>query len=137
MSAVALITGALSGEPTTRPTRNGGQVSFFKLKVASGNKIDFWSVATFSDTAREELAGLTEGDALSAVGELHVETYEWNGATRVNLKLTADRLLALKTKPKARRSPKETRPRTGQDVASASWAAPTLGGAHDGDDIPF
>ena len=100
MSALALITGRLHGEPISRPTRNGGLVTFLKLKVAAGNRFDFWSVATFSDTAREELDGLAEGDALSAAGEMHVETYDWNNETRVNLKLTADRVLALKPKAK-------------------------------------
>ena len=102
MSALALITGKLHGEPISRPTRNGGLVTFLKLKVAAGNRLDFWSVATFSDTVREELDGLVEGDALSAAGELHVETYEWNNETRVNLKLTADRVMALKPKAKAK-----------------------------------
>jgi single-stranded DNA-binding protein len=125
MSTATLITGKLVGEPTTRSTRTGGDVTFFKLKVASGNRLEFWSVATFSDTAREELAGLNEGDALSAVGELQVEIYEWKGETRINFKLTADRILALRPKPKARQAHKELPPRTGRAVAAASRAAPS------------
>jgi len=113
MSAIALISGRLQGEPTTRPTRTGGSVTFFKMKVASGNRIEFWSVATFSDTAREELAGLGEGDALSAAGELQVETYQWNGETRINLKLCADRVLALKpAKHKAESKAEKARTRS-------------------------
>ena len=67
MSAVALISGKLQGEPVTRPTRSGGQVTFFKLRVANGAAVEWWEVATFSDTVREELGTLSEGDAL-AVG---------------------------------------------------------------------
>ena len=141
MSALTLISGRLSGEPTTRPTRNGGTASFCKLKVASGNRTEFWSVAIFSDAAREELSGLSDGDALSAVGELHVETYEWKGETRIALKLTADRVLALKRKPvkpkEAKSSPAKTFNASGRALAAASWAAPAEGGAQNGDDIPF
>jgi hypothetical protein len=78
MSQQALISGRLQGAPTTRPTRTGGEWTAFKLKVASGNRVEFWNVSTFSDTARSEIAGLGEGDALSAVGELSVETHQWN-----------------------------------------------------------
>lgn len=137
MSALTLISGRLHGETTTRPTRNGGEVTFFKLKVASGNRLEFWSVAVFSDPAREELAGLAEGDALSAVGELQVETYEWNGETRVNLKLTADRILALKPKPKARQSRDKTPISSGREIAASSWAAPSDMGGAGVDAIPY
>jgi len=129
MGQLTLISGRLQGEPTTRPTRNGGEVTFFKLKVASGNRLEFWSVATFSNTAREELAGLGEGDALSAVGELQVETYEWRGETRLNLKLTAERILALKSPPKPKKAKRAegtgatSSTKRGCEVAAESWAA--------------
>ena len=35
MSAFAFICGRLHGEPVTRPTRTGGDVTFFKLRVAT------------------------------------------------------------------------------------------------------
>lgn len=123
MSALALISGRLHGEPTTRPTRNGGVVTFFKLKVANGNAIEWWDVAAFSEKAREKL------DAVSAVGVFHVELFEFKGEQRVKRSLTADRVLALK--PTVRPS-RETQARTGREVADASWAAPPRrGGAHD------
>ena len=96
MSAFALISGRLQGEPVTRPTKTGGRVTFFKLRVALGSEVQFWNIATFSDALREEVEGLAEGSALSAAGELHVEPYQWNGETRLNFKLTAARVLALK-----------------------------------------
>ncbi len=102
MSAFALISGRLSGEAVTRTTKTGGQVTFFKLKIASDSALEFWSVATFSDAVREELDGLSEGAALAATGELRIETYEWNGETRINRKLVADRILALKPKPRTK-----------------------------------
>ncbi len=137
MSALTLITGRIADEPTTRPTRNGGKVTFFKLKVARGNRFEFWSVATFSDTARQELAGLNEGAALSAAGELQVETYEWKGETRVNLKLTADRILAIKPKPKTRQASKKATGSSGRAIAASSWAAPPDMGGLDGGDLPI
>lgn len=96
MSAFALICGRLHGEPVTRPTKTGGQVTFFKLRVATNSATQFWDVTTFSDAVRDELHGLVEGSAVSAVGEFHVEPYEWNGKTRLSFRLTTDRVLTLK-----------------------------------------
>lgn len=138
MSQLGLISGRLQGAPVTRPTKNGGEWTAFKMRVTSGNRVEFWSVCTFSDTAREELAGLSEGDALSAVGELSAEVYEWRGERRINLKLTADRILALKRKPaKPKDKPAKSPPASGRDIAASSWAAPSdMGGAHGNDGIP-
>lgn len=100
MSTLAQILGKLHGEPVTRSTRNGGQVTFFKLRVVNSAAVEWWECATFSDAVREELKGLSEGDALSAVGALHVDLFEFKGEQRIKRSLTADRVLALKPKPK-------------------------------------
>jgi hypothetical protein len=100
MSVFALICGRLHGEPVTRPTKNGGRVTFFKLRVANGVTLEFWSVTTFCDTAREELDGLPEGSPLSATGEFVVEPWEKDGRRGLNYRLTADRILPLKPRPK-------------------------------------
>jgi hypothetical protein len=156
MSAYAMSTGKLHGEPVTRPTRNGGRVTFFKLRVINGAEIEWWDVATFSDTAREELEGLNEGDAVSAVGVLHVELFEYRGEQRIKRSLTADRVLALKPQPKKAKPQAEKpsrassasapKPHPGRAIADSSWAAParaevepprTEKGADFDDSIPF
>jgi single-stranded DNA-binding protein len=133
MTSLALISGKLQNDPATRPTRNGGQVTFFKLRVANGASLEWWDVSTFSDTARAELEGLGEGDALSAVGALRVETYEHNGEKRIALKLTADRVLVLKPKPKEAKKATQTTP-----AKNGRAALPLIdrGGEFE-DDIPF
>ena len=140
MSAHALISGKLQGEPVTRPTRNGGQVTFFKLRVANGAAVEWWEVATFSDTVREELGTLSEGDALSCVGALHVEPFEYRGEQRIKRSITADRVVALKPKPK----PKDAKPKADKapqaaPTRSAGGPAPTFSndGSDLNDDIPF
>lgn len=100
MSTFALVSGRLHGEPATRPTRNGGVVTFLKLKVINGSTLEWWDIAIFSETARQELEGLSEGDAVSAAGALHVELFEYRGEQRIKRNVTADRVLALKPKPK-------------------------------------
>jgi hypothetical protein len=97
---LALATGRIFGEILTRPTKNGGQVTFFKIKVTNGTATEFWSISTFSDTVREELSGLRDGDAVSVVGTLNVDLFDWHGEKRISHKLLADRALALKPKPK-------------------------------------
>jgi single-stranded DNA-binding protein len=134
MSSLVMIAGRLHGDVVTKPTRNGGQVTFFKLKVVNGSSLEWWGVAAFSETAREELDGLGEGDAVSAVGLLRVETFEHNGETRIALKLTADRVLALKPKPKEAKQPKADKPRAAPETGAG--AAIPLREALD-DDIPF
>jgi single-stranded DNA-binding protein len=151
MSVFALVSGRLHGEPRTFPTKTGGRLTAFKLKVLNGSALEYWEVVTFSDSAREELEKLSEGASLSAVGALHVETYEWNGETRLKLKLTADSILALK--PKAREAKKAEKPppaaaaRASQGTPWAAPGAPTSstsgrkpwdhGGLTVDDDIPF
>jgi single-stranded DNA-binding protein len=137
MSALTLISGKLQGEPVTRPTRNGGQVTFFKLRVQNGAALEWWDVATFSDTARDELEGLGEGDALSAVGAFHVEMVEYKGEQRIKRSLTAERILALKPKSKEAK-PKANKPARAAPATAASGLAPNSwddGGPDD--EIPF
>ena len=77
-----------------------------------GAAIEWWNVIVFADAARGELAGLGDGDAVSAVGSLEFETYEKNGGTRIARRLIADRVVALKPTRKARRSTKFPSPRS-------------------------
>jgi hypothetical protein len=146
MSASCLLQGRVLGELQTRPTKTGGQVTFFKMQVINGATKELWSISTFSDTVREELSGLSDGDAVSVVGTLVVELFEWKGVQRIGLRLTADRALALKPKPakpkasRARQSHEKAPSGGGGAIASKSWAspAPQTGGAAPLDDsIPF
>jgi hypothetical protein len=134
MSALALIAGKLHGDVVTKPTRNGGQVTFFKVRVVNGSSLEWWSCATFSETAREELDGLGEGAAVSAVGLLRAETFQHGGETRIALKLTADRVMALKPKPKEAKPKADKKPRASPEKSAG--AAIPLREAID-DDILF
>jgi hypothetical protein len=138
MSQLSLISGRLQGEPVTRPTKTGGQVTFFAVRVANGSTSEYWSVATFDEAVRAELTGLADGSPLSCSGPFHVEKYEFKGETRVRLKLTADAVLVLKPRPRAPRSGHDTpggAAPSGRDVAQSSWAHP--GGGSLDDDLPF
>jgi hypothetical protein len=134
MTVFALIAGRLHGDPVIRPTRTGGEVTFFKLKVANGSALEWRDCASFSHAVRDELAGLSEGAPLSASGGLHVGTFEHNGETRISRKLTVDRLLSLKPTPEEQKRGSEeaaARPasRSGREIAAALWAATALEGA--------
>lgn len=129
MTARVLIVGRLTGEPVTRPTRNGGEVTFFKVRVASGNYLDYWSCATFNEAARAELAGLGEGDAVSATGGVEISTYQAKtGETRIGLKMRADRVLALKRKAAKPHPRPGAAYASGREAAAASWASPASEG---------
>ena len=135
MSALALIAGRLHGDVVTKPTRNGGAVAFFKLKVINGSALEWWSCATFAESAREELDGLSEGAVVSAVGLLRVETFEHRGETRIALKLTADRVMALKPTPKEAKPKTDKPPRRTSPEKAAADAIPMKEALDD--DIPF
>jgi len=139
MTALAMIVGKPQGEPVTRDTRNGGMVTFFKLRVVNGSELEYWDVATFSDTAREELDGLEEGDAVSAVGALRIEPHERGEMRGFNRQLTADRVLALKSKPKEAIPKAEKPARRAAPAKSASTAAASVfeGRAELDDSVPF
>jgi hypothetical protein len=132
MSAFAMIAGKLVGEVRVRDTKTGGKVIFFRLRVANGNALEFWSVATFSDDHRALLDGLHEGAPLSATGSFVVEPWEKGDKRGFNLKLTADTLTSLKPQPRV----KKAKP-TGREVASRSWAAPASMRGDEFDDAPL
>jgi hypothetical protein len=99
MSATfAMITGTLAGRPTTRDTKRGGGVVFFKLKVANGNAFDFWDCAVFDAGYRAALDGIPEGFPICATGELTVELWERDGKRGVNLRLKAHTVTRLSSK---------------------------------------
>jgi hypothetical protein len=79
MSAFALISGRLHGELRTHPTKTGGEVTFFTLRVANSSALEYWSIAAFANDVRAELAELPDGALLSCVGPLHVETMSGTG----------------------------------------------------------
>jgi single-stranded DNA-binding protein len=122
VTVFALISGKLHGEPITRPTRTGGQFTSFKLRVVNGAAVEWWNLLAFADAARDELAGLGDGDAVSAVGALEIETYEKNGETRIARRLIADRVIALKPRRKAKGQRRE--PPDDADNLDGAWAGP-------------
>ena len=83
MTAPALISGKLHGEPVTRPTRNGGQVTFFKLRVVNGAELELWDCATFGGTARAEIEGFGEG-AASPLSARFTSKFSSTGASNVS-----------------------------------------------------
>lgn len=124
MSAFAMVSGRLFGEPVRRETKTGSEAVYFKLKVSNGSSIEFWSIACFPDRLGDDLVldDLYDGAALSVVGQLNVSTYQWNNETRLDRKLVADRILPLKappteTKRRRRATRQPRRPRRAERTA--------------------
>jgi single-stranded DNA-binding protein len=105
MTALALITGALSRAPELRIAKSGKAYATATVKVAAAdNAVDFWSVLAFSESAQAELLRLGEGDKLSAQGSFKVEPYTArDGQTRINRTIFADHVLALRQPPRERK----------------------------------
>lgn len=127
----ALVSGVLFRAPATRTSKSGRPFTTATLKTSDGDAAKFVRVTAFSDTVREDLEGLGDGDALSVTGKLEAELYQPDGAApRVSLSIVADKVLVLK-KPE----------RTKKPVADSPAAKPTPNlsqrfNALD-DDLPF
>ena len=89
------------------------------MKVTNGNATEFWSISTFSDTVREELSGLQDGDSVSVVGALSVELFEWKGEQRISRKLLQASQRAGSRERISMRARKSARPRDSAQRASS------------------
>jgi single-stranded DNA-binding protein len=92
MSIDALIVGRLADKPQSRISKSG-TTTFVTCKLrtsqASGEVI-FLNVIAFSETAKNTLLTLTEGDSAAIAGELRATAYlNKDGAARPSLDLTA------------------------------------------------
>jgi single-stranded DNA-binding protein len=98
----ALVTGTLFRNPESRQSKNGNPFVSAILKEKDGDKVQFVRVAAFSESARGELARLSDGDALSVQGPLKAEVYESNGEHRISLSIVADAILPLRREHRAK-----------------------------------
>ena len=105
MSASVLVSGRLYRAPERRECRNGKTMATATIKVIDNNVAQWWSVTTFGAVA-DELLFLDAGDAASFAGRLEATLYQSNaGETKVNLKVIADRMIALSPRPASKSAP--------------------------------
>jgi hypothetical protein len=142
MTARAIISGVLFRAPASKTSKAGNPYIVATVREGSGEAARWWKVFVFSESAIDDILRLGDGEPIAIAGEFDCELYAPpGGESRLSWRLTADAVLSAhaKRKAKAEKSTGEatSEQRTGRMVAAASWAAPTSGGAHDGDDIPF
>jgi hypothetical protein len=141
MTARAIVSAVLFRTPASKISKAGKPYVVATIREGSGERVRWWKVFVFSESAVEEILRLNDGEPIAVAGEFDCELYAPSGGEpRLSWRLTADAVLSAhpKRKPKTEKSTSEaTSERNGRTVAAASWAAPTLGGPHDGDDIPF
>jgi hypothetical protein len=143
MSARAIVSGVLLRAPVSETSKAGKSYVVATVREGSGETARWWKVFVFSESAIEEILRLGDGEPIAIAGEFDCELYAPpGGESRLSWKITADAVLSgrAKPKPKAQKTTagaSPSQPRSARAVAATSWAAPTLGGAHDGDGIPF
>ena len=143
MNARAIVSAALHKAAELRTSKNGNPFATFTIRENLNNGVTrWWQAIAFSESVIEALKELEVGEPIAVAGEFDCELYAPpGGEARLSWKITADSVLTAhaKRKPKPAKSTDEatSEQRTGRTIAAASWAAPTSGGAHDGDDIPF
>ena len=139
MSARAIVLASLDKAAEFRTSKNGNQFATFSIRENTSGKTRWWRVITFVEDVLDALKEIAPGSPISVAGEIDAEIWSSpGGEARINWRLTCDALLSPKAKPR----PKAEKPlgssdrRSARDVASASWPAPTTGGA-DASDSPF
>jgi len=143
MSARAIVSSTLHKSAELRTSKNGNPFVTFTIRESLNNGSSrWWQAIAFSESTIEALKELDVGEPIAVAGEFDCELYAPpGGEPRLSWKITADSVLSARAKrePKPEKSTGEATPprRTGRMVAAGSWAAPKLGGPHDGDDIPF
>jgi hypothetical protein len=110
--------------PETKISKAGKPYVVATIVSKEGGESTFANLVAFSDSAKDAILALGEGDALSAQGKATIGVYEKNGEHRPSLSIVADRVLALRQPPKERKA-------TQRDVPSRVGAR-----AFD-DSIPF
>ena len=109
----ALVSGTLFRAPEPRVSKAGKSFVSATLRVKNNDSSQFWSLLAFSEEPKAELMRLGNGDAIAAQGTLKVENSERDGATRLNLTLFVDLVLALRQERErdAKPPPPDTRTR--------------------------
>jgi single-stranded DNA-binding protein len=105
MSAFAIVTGSLFRAPEQKTSKSGKTFVTATIVSKDGGESTFINLVAFSDSAKDAILALGEGDALSAQGKASLSVYEKNGEHRPSLSIVADHVLALRQPPKERKAP--------------------------------
>ena len=103
MSARALITGTLYGDPQARTSQAGKSFTTAKVKADGKDGSTLWiSVVAFGDLA-DRLLTMRANNAVALSGKLEVSAYTAkNGEPAAGLSVVCDELATLKAKPRPR-----------------------------------
>lgn len=100
----AAATGRLGNPPQRRETKNGNAMATFSLACGTGDEMCWLSVAAFEALAEELPTDLERGEQLYVEGKLRLNRWGDDGQ-RVNLQLTATRIIVLGRIGRRRRKP--------------------------------
>ena len=74
-----LIAGVLTREPEARQSKAGNPYTMASIREGSGDKARWVTAFVFADEAREAVAGMAAGDAISVSGEIEAEVFTPEG----------------------------------------------------------
>ena len=106
MSARALITGQLYGDPQARTSQAGKTFTTAKVRADGKDGAVLWvSIVAFGDLA-ERLLTMRANNALALSGKLEVSAYTAkDGSPAAGLSVVCDELATLKAKPRPKTTP--------------------------------
>ena len=107
--AFALISGSLTKNPEQKSSKSGNPYVVATIRTKDGQESQFWRIMAFSESVREELTRLRDGDALAVQGVMRAEVWTPEGGEpRINLSVIADAVLVARQPKKASAERPET-----------------------------
>ena len=124
MSARALITGNLYGDPQARTSQAGKSFATAKIRADGKDGAVLWvSIVAFGDLA-DRLLTMRANNAVALSGKLEVSAYTAkNGEPAAGLSVVCDELATLKAKPRPRAEPAQQPVIAGFDDDLPDWGA--------------
>jgi single-stranded DNA-binding protein len=96
-----LTTGTLYGAPATKTGSSGKPFTTGKLRGDAGNGETVWCSLIAFGNVSDDLAALSDGDAVAVAGRATLKVYEGRNGAQVTVDVVIDQVTTLKAKPKA------------------------------------
>ncbi len=80
MSTFVLISGTVYKAPETKTSKAGRNFAVATVRVADGDKSNYWRITIFSESAQQDMLALRAGDAVSLQGSAKFEIWQPDGA---------------------------------------------------------
>ena len=131
MSNRAIVSGVLYRDPAQKTSKAGKPYVVATIRSGSGERVCWWKVFVFNETASEEIMRLRDGEPIVVSGEFGYDLYAPAGReSRLDWKITVEGVLGAKAKLKTRLK-KEKEPKALMRPSGPAPQPSNFGGPND------